>query len=76
MKSLGELILIKERCKAKQARFPKDSEEYKIQDDHIRSLNVQIEDERGGWSSWDEVSDGEGDGYLGDGVYANGYDPD
>ncbi len=71
MKSLDELILIKKRCEAKQARFPKDSEEYKTQANHIRSLNSQIEDARGGWSSWSEVSDGEGDGYLGDGVYAN-----
>jgi len=71
MKSLNELILIKKHCKAKQARFPEDSEEYKTQAKHIHSLNNQIESARGGWSNWNEVSDGEGDGYLGDGVYAN-----
>ncbi|PKG36918.1 hypothetical protein [Psychromonas sp. Urea-02u-13] len=71
MKSIDELIQIKKRCEAKQARFLKDSEEYKIQAKHIRSLNLQIEEAQGGWSSWDEVSGGDGDNYLGDGVYAN-----
>jgi hypothetical protein len=70
MKSIEELILIKKRCKEKQGRFSKDSKEYEIQAQHIRSLDQQIEEQSGGWTNWSEVSDGEGDGYLGDGVYS------
>ncbi|WP_394167861.1 hypothetical protein [Photobacterium piscicola] len=73
MKSLEELIKIKAYCKKKQARFQEGSPEYIRQATHITSLEKQIEDQRGGWSHWDEVSDG--DGYLGDGVYASNYDP-
>ncbi|WP_256385192.1 hypothetical protein [Photobacterium toruni] len=81
MKSLEELIKIKAYCKKKQARFQEGSPEYIRQATHITSLEKQIEeekqieDQRGGWSHWDEVSDGDGDGYLGDGVYASNYDP-
>lgn len=75
MKSLEELIKIKACCEKKQARFQKGSPEYIKQVTHIISLKKQIEEQRGGWSHWDEVSDGEGDGYLGDGIYASNYDP-
>ena len=73
MKSLNELMKIKDYCEKKQASFQKGSVEYTKQAEHIISLKEQIEEQRGGWSNWDEVSDG--DGYLGDGVYASGHEP-